>query len=127
MRFTFFCLCCSDGDSIKVVVRVRPQREIDHGMCLQVDSAKSRVIMNSKPEKIYTFDLVTDMSVTQVHKVLRNLSCCYCTGTFFYFCDYGTLLYFIHVFDQSTGIQLYNYVCCVHGGHLEHIMQICVV
>ncbi len=61
----------SEGDSIKVFVRVRPpatpESEFDHGMCLEVDNGNKAVIMHSKPDpKIFTFDQVADVNTTQV-------------------------------------------------------------
>ena len=48
-------------------MRVRPPiNEVEHGSCLEVDTSRNAVIMQSKPEKLFTFDHVADMSVTQV-------------------------------------------------------------
>ncbi len=65
----------SEGDSIKVFVRVRPpatpESEFDHGMCLEVDNGNKAVIMHSKPDpKIFTFDQVADVHTTQVLSIL---------------------------------------------------------
>ncbi|XP_070574657.1 kinesin-like protein KIF15 [Ptychodera flava] len=60
----------SDGDSIKVYVRVRPpdnpDREFDHGQqCLEVRPPSS-ILMFSKPEpKVFTYDHVADIHTTQ--------------------------------------------------------------
>ena len=66
------CLLFSDGDSIKVFVRVRPpgtpECEFDHGTCLDVDSTNRAIIMHSKPDpKVFTFDHVADVHATQVN------------------------------------------------------------
>lgn len=64
----------SDGDSIKVFIRVRPlvteATDVDLGTCLEVDKDRNAVIMRSKSDpKHFTFDEVADKSVTQVNKV----------------------------------------------------------
>ena len=66
------CLLFSDGDSIKVFVRVRPpgtpECEFDHGTCLDVDNTNRAIIMHSKPDpKVFTFDHVADVHATQVN------------------------------------------------------------
>ncbi|XP_044312262.1 kinesin-like protein KIF15 isoform X1 [Varanus komodoensis] len=61
----------TEGDAIKVYVRVRPPSEGtvladgDHGLCLSVLSSNT-IRLHSKPEpKIFTFDDVADMDTTQ--------------------------------------------------------------
>lgn len=79
----------SDGDSIKVFIRVRPlvteTTDVDLGTCLEVDKDRKAVVMRSKSDpKLFTFDEVADKSVTQVTRcsafsvVLAALSFPYC-------------------------------------------------
>lgn len=68
-----FCLYSSDGDSIKVYVRVRPltqgtglTTDGDRGLCLTVMSPQT-LRLHSKPEpRNFTYDHVADMDTTQV-------------------------------------------------------------
>ncbi|KAL8165523.1 UNVERIFIED_CONTAM: Kinesin-like protein KIF15-A, partial [Gekko kuhli] len=72
----------TDGDAIKVYVRVRPPPEGtvhvdgDQGLCLSVLSS-STIRLHSKPEpKIFTFDHVADVDTTQesvFSSVARNI------------------------------------------------------
>ncbi|XP_077160373.1 kinesin-like protein KIF15 isoform X2 [Paroedura picta] len=72
----------SEGDAIKVYVRVRPPPEGsvladgDHGLCLSVLSS-STIRLHSKPEpKVFTFDHVANVDTTQesvFSSVARNI------------------------------------------------------
>ncbi|XP_072009516.1 kinesin-like protein KIF15 [Engystomops pustulosus] len=69
---TSTCFSSSEGDAIKVFVRIRPPVEGslgggdgDQGLCLSVLSP-NRIRLHSKPEpKIFTFDHVANMDATQ--------------------------------------------------------------
>lgn len=75
LRLCFFppLFSSSDGDSIKVFVRVRPltqgtglTTDGDHSLCLAVTSDHT-VRLNSKPEpRNFTYDHVADMDTSQV-------------------------------------------------------------
>ena len=70
-----FVFIFSDGDSIKVFVRVRPpgtpECEFDHGTCLDGDNTNNAIIMHSKPDpKVFTFDHVADVHATQVNVLI---------------------------------------------------------
>jgi hypothetical protein len=59
----------SDGDSIRVFVRVRPltseTTDADRGLCLEVQN--TQIVMHAKPDnKVFTFDDVADQQSTQV-------------------------------------------------------------
>ncbi len=66
---------CSDGDAIKVFVRVRPltqgtglMTDGDHSLCLTVSSPHT-VRLHSKPEpRTFTYDHVADMNTSQVRQ-----------------------------------------------------------
>ena len=62
----------SEGDAIKVMVRVRPPLKGDPGACLQAYADHNRIVMNSTPEKIYTFDQVADADVAQVRSLASS-------------------------------------------------------
>ena len=51
------------------MVRVRPPLKGDPGACLQAYADHNRIVMNSTPEKIYTFDQVADADVAQVRSL----------------------------------------------------------
>lgn len=60
----------SEGDAIKVFIRVRPLvtslSDVDHNTCLEVDKDRSTITMRSKSDpKHFTFDEIADSSVTQ--------------------------------------------------------------
>lgn len=62
----------SEGDAIKVFVRIRPPDSYDNDRgcqpCVSVNDNKTAVIVHSKPDpKTFTFDHVADHQDTQVH------------------------------------------------------------
>ena len=67
-------ICCSEGNAIRVIIRVRPPGErsetgfeIDNSQCVDVDAQRNCIRMQCKPEpKIFTFDQVCDTATTQV-------------------------------------------------------------
>lgn len=72
----------SDGDAIKVFVRIRPPDSYDNDRgcqpCVSVNDNKTAVIVQSKPDpKTFTFDHVADHEDTQVrnsfNKSVRNM------------------------------------------------------
>ncbi len=72
---------CSDGDAIKVFVRVRPltqgtglMTDGDHSLCLTVSSPHT-VRLHCKPEpRTFTYDHVADMNTSQVRQGLDSSS-----------------------------------------------------
>lgn len=72
---------CSDGDAIKVFVRVRPltqgtglTTDGDHSLCLTVSSPHT-VRLHCKPEpRTFTYDHVADMNTSQVRQGFRCVS-----------------------------------------------------
>ncbi|XP_056009196.1 kinesin-like protein KIF15 [Ostrea edulis] len=61
---------CSEGDAIKVFVRIRPPDSYDNDrgcqQCVSVNDTKTAVIIHSKPDpKTFTFDHVVDHQDTQ--------------------------------------------------------------
>ena len=73
MHSEILCYVCSDGDSIKVFLRVRPpDSETDHSInVLTVDKENNAVVLQSKPEpKVFTYDSVADIEATQVSTAL---------------------------------------------------------
>jgi hypothetical protein len=71
-------LFSSDGDSIRVFVRVRPPENsmiggIGSEDCLHTDEDKNAIIMHCKPDpKVFTFDQVVEKDVTQVGIILKK-------------------------------------------------------
>ncbi|CAN0279413.1 unnamed protein product [Lampetra fluviatilis] len=65
---------CSDGDAIRVCVRVRPPTEgiavnegesMEHGMCVTVVSPDTVRVLSRPEPRIFTFDYVASISATQ--------------------------------------------------------------
>ena len=69
VSFTIISSSSSEGDAIKVYLRIRPpgQVENDHsGQILEVRPPNA-VVLKAKPDpKVYTFDHVADINTTQV-------------------------------------------------------------
>ena len=63
--------CCSHldrdgGDAIKVLVRARPPLESDPKECLYVEENHNRIVVQSVPKKVFSFDQVMNDNVSQV-------------------------------------------------------------
>lgn len=58
-----------DGNSIKVVVRVRPPLKEEPKLCVEADGASDQVVLHLGPKskKIFSYDHVADIDVTQVN------------------------------------------------------------
>lgn len=69
-----------DGDSICVMIRIRPPiADSNEDTCLDVDHAKNAICMHSKPDpKKFTFDQVADENTSQVIWYLTEEPCCFC-------------------------------------------------
>lgn len=80
----------SDGDAIKVFVRIRPPDSYDNDRgcqpCVSVNDNKTAVIVQSKPDpKTFTFDHVADHEDTQVRNGFNKVLgiCCQSEISFF--------------------------------------------
>nr|XP_006824745.1 PREDICTED: kinesin-like protein KIF15-like [Saccoglossus kowalevskii] len=70
MASTDSSTCTSEGDSIKVFVRVRPsdnEQENEHtkNQCLVVRPPNSIVVFSKPEPKVFTYDHVADIHTTQ--------------------------------------------------------------